>query len=167
MEAFLYLISGKNYHYQQKTRGASVLPPGTVKVSAMWQISTNTKSILSHLVILVINRNFVTAMKIVCVGIMHWLYRSLLLTWKESFSPGKRCDFILMIGLQNHGNMLTSTAEFSPMDCSTGNLWQPDSCQNSFQAHCELIIIVRFLSNLLQADSNQTIYNSLRSAVCR
>lgn len=53
------------------------------------------------------------------------------------------------------------------MDSSTGNLWQPDSCQNSFQAHCELIIIVRFLSNLLQADSNQIIYNSLRSAVCR
>lgn len=33
MEAFLYLISGKNYHYQQKTRGACDMPPGTVKVS--------------------------------------------------------------------------------------------------------------------------------------
>lgn len=74
MEAFLYLNSGKNYHYQQKTHGACVLLPGTVKVSVLCQMSTNqdnTKSIPSHLEILVINRNFVTAMKIVCVGIMH------------------------------------------------------------------------------------------------
>lgn len=70
----LYLNSGKNYHYQQKIHGACVLLPGTVKVSVLCQMSTNqdnTKSIPSHLEILVINRNFVTAMKIVCVGIMH------------------------------------------------------------------------------------------------
>lgn len=47
VEAFLYLILGKNYHYQQKTSGACVLPPGTGKVSAMCQIP-QTKTTQKH-----------------------------------------------------------------------------------------------------------------------